>query len=52
MACKTCRREDMADTCGPREGRSSCPCCGMRIIAEAQPAPQEENTEEVPDSEE
>lgn len=40
MTCKTCRREDMADTCGPQEGWTGCPCCGLVIIAEADGAEQ------------
>lgn len=32
MTCKTCKREDVSDECGPKDGKK-CPCCGMSIIA-------------------
>lgn len=35
MACETCRRKDVADSCGSKDGKP-CPCCGMVIIATAE----------------
>ena len=34
MACPTCKREDVQDTCGSRLGEE-CKCCGLTIIATA-----------------
>lgn len=35
MACPTCNREDVPETCGSKLGQE-CRCCGMTIIAVAE----------------
>lgn len=48
MACPTCHREDVQETCGSKLG-SECQCCGMTIIATADPLPSEEVSEQEPE---
>lgn len=41
MACPTCRRTDVPDTCGAQLGET-CQCCGMIVIATAENQRQED----------